>query len=56
MRLAFIGGGRMAEAMIAGVLSKGIVDHGDISVGEMIGRALPDPPGALQHLGHHKQC
>ena len=36
MRLAFIGGGRMAEAMITGVLSKGIVDHGDISVGEMI--------------------
>ena len=34
MRLAFIGGGVMAEAIIGGVLSKGIVEAGSISVGE----------------------
>ena len=36
MKLAFIGGGTMAEAMIAGVLSKGLAASQDISVGELL--------------------
>ena len=36
MRLAFIGGGTMAEAIIAGVLSAKLAAAGDISVGEPI--------------------
>jgi len=35
MKLAFIGGGAMAEAMIGGVLSKGVAHGEDISVGEV---------------------
>ena len=35
MKLAFIGGGTMAEAMIGGVLSKGVARVEDISVGEV---------------------
>ena len=36
MKLGFIGGGRMAEAMIGGVLADGVVGREDISVGEML--------------------
>jgi pyrroline-5-carboxylate reductase len=36
MKLAFIGGGTMAEAIIGGVLSKGIAAREDISVGEYL--------------------
>lgn len=36
MKLAFIGGGTMAEAIIGGVLSKGVVSREDISVGEYL--------------------
>ena len=36
MKLAFIGGGTMAEAMIGGVLSKGVATQEDISVGELL--------------------
>ena len=36
MKLAFIGGGTMAEAIIGGVLSKGIAGGEDISVGEFL--------------------
>ena len=34
MRLAFIGGGTMAEAILKGVLASGLAGPGDISVGE----------------------
>ena len=34
MRLAFIGGGVMAEAMIAGVLRQGVAQASDVAVGE----------------------
>lgn len=34
MRIAFIGGGAMAEAMVAGVIEAGITKAGDITVGE----------------------
>ena len=34
MKLAFIGGGTMAEAMIGGVISKGVATSEDVSVGE----------------------
>ncbi len=36
MKLAFIGGGTMAEAMIGGILSKGVARREDISVGELL--------------------
>ena len=36
MKLSFIGGGAMAEAIIRGVLSQGIASPADISVGEAI--------------------
>ena len=36
MKLAFIGGGTMAEAIIGGVLSRAIAGGGDISVGEVL--------------------
>ena len=36
MKLAFIGGGTMAEAMIGGILSKGVARREDISVGEYL--------------------
>ena len=36
MKLAFIGGGAMAEAIIGGVLSKGIVGQEQVSVGELL--------------------
>ena len=36
MKLAFIGGGTMAEAMIGGILSKGVASREDISVGEYL--------------------
>ena len=36
MKLAFIGGGFMAEAMIGGVLSKGVASGEGISVGELL--------------------
>ena len=36
MKLAFIGGGAMAEAIIGGVLSKGVVGQDQISVGELL--------------------
>ncbi len=36
MRLAFIGGGVMAEAIIGGILSENIVAASDISVGELL--------------------
>ena len=36
MKLAFIGGGVMAEAIMGGILAKDIVPAGDISVGEML--------------------
>ena len=34
MKVAFIGGGKMAEAILHGVLSGRLADSGDISVGE----------------------
>ncbi len=36
MKLAFIGGGTMAEAIIGGVLSRAIASGGDIAVGEVV--------------------
>ncbi len=36
MRLSFIGGGAMAEAMIAGVIESGVTDAGSIRVGEPV--------------------
>ena len=36
MKLAFIGGGTMAEAIIGGILSAGLAQPGDISVGEPV--------------------
>ena len=36
MNLAFIGGGRMAEAVLGGVLSKGVAAREDLSVGESL--------------------
>ena len=36
MKLAFIGGGTMAEAIIAGVLSSGIAGPEEVSVGELL--------------------
>ena len=36
MRLAFIGGGAMAEAIIGGVLSNGLAGHSEIAVGEVV--------------------
>ena len=36
MKLSFIGGGTMAEAIIGGVLSKGIAGREDVSVGEYL--------------------
>lgn len=36
MRIAFIGGGAMAEAMIRGILDKGLAQPGDIMVGEPV--------------------
>ena len=36
MKLAFIGGGTMAEAIISGVLSKGVAGGDDIVVGEIL--------------------
>jgi pyrroline-5-carboxylate reductase len=36
MRIAFIGGGMMGEAMIAGVLSKQVVSPADIAVAEIV--------------------
>ena len=36
MKLAFIGGGTMAEAIIGGILSSGLAQPGDISVGEPV--------------------
>ena len=37
MRLAFIGGGVMAEAIIGGALGAGLVEPSDVSVGEPVG-------------------
>ena len=45
MKLAFIGGGTMAEAIIKGVLAKGIVREEEVSVGEAVaerGRTLQE--------------
>ena len=36
MKLAFIGGGTMAQAIIGGILSNGVAAAGDISVGEVL--------------------
>ena len=43
MKLAFIGGGTMAEAIIAGVLSSGIAGPEEVSVGEVAGSTLQHP-------------
>ena len=36
MKLSFLGGGTMAEAMIGGILSKGVAGRDDIAVGEPV--------------------
>lgn len=36
MRLAFIGGGTMAEAILGGALSAGLVEPGDVAIGEPV--------------------
>ncbi len=36
LKLAFIGGGTMAEAIIAGVISRGVAEAGSIAVGEPV--------------------
>ena len=48
MRLAFIGGGTMAEAILRGVLAAGLAKPDDISVGEPVperGRFLSNEYG-----------
>jgi pyrroline-5-carboxylate reductase len=50
MRLAFIGGGTMAEAIISGVLSRAVAVPADISVGEPLeerGRLLREKYGVF---------
>ncbi len=52
MKIAFIGGGTMAEAIIGGILSAHVAAPGDISVGEPIGdrrRYLTDNYGLQAH-------
>ena len=63
MRISFIGGGVMAEAMIGGVLDAGLAAPGDVTVGEPVGErrdylaeryglaARPDNAGALEAAG-----
>ena len=46
MKLAFIGGGTMAEAIIGGILSAGLAQPGDISVGEPV-------PSRRDYLAEH---
>ena len=40
LTLAFIGGGTMAEAMLSGILSKGLASPGAIAVGSMLAAQL----------------